>query len=161
MTRPDARRGLGRLALIALTLLSTSLAACGSSSATTTADLGNGTISSETSVDTSDLGGRPASPAKVVIVAPAPGATVNGGSMHVVVRVDGGTITQTTSRNISPTTGHVHLYVDSVLIYMQYQLQQDVPVKPGTFRLQAEYVAADHAPFNPRVLTSEIVTVTP
>jgi hypothetical protein len=47
-----------------------------------------------------------------------------------------------------------------VLIYMAYSLQQDVPVHPGTFQLQAEFVAADHAPFNPRVLTSEIVIVT-
>ena len=149
------------LALRVVTVLAVTVlvAACGSDGASTYT-VPASSASTETSVNTTDLAGRPASPAHVRIVAPAPGTTVTGTTMHVVVAVDGGTITTQTAKNITPTTGHVHLYVDQVLIYMAYSLQQDVPVHPGTFQLQAEFVAADHAPFNPRVLTSEIVTVT-
>ena len=137
------------------------LAGCGSTPDTgPTYTVTSSAVSTETSVNTTDLAGRPASPAHIRLVSPAPGATVQGGMMHVVVAVDGGTITTQTTRNINPTTGHVHLYVDQVLIYMAYSLQQDVPVHAGTFQLQAEFVAADHIPFNPRVVTSQIVTVT-
>jgi hypothetical protein len=44
---------------------------------------------------------------------------------------------------------------------MNYGLEQDVPVTVGSHALKAEFVAADHAPFNPRVWSDEIVfTVT-
>lgn len=145
--------------LITVAIATILLTACGSggTSSTYTIPSPGGT---ETSVNTTDLNGRPSSPAHIRIVSPAPGQPVTGSTMHVVVQVGGATITTQTTKNISPTTGHVHLYVDQVLIFMAYTLQQDVPVHPGTFQLQAEFVAADHAPFNPRVLTSEIVTVT-
>jgi hypothetical protein len=143
---------------VALTALALQLSACGSSSTASTFTITD-TTSQATSVDTTDLAGRPSSPVRIRIVSPAPGETVHGTSMHVVVAVDGGTIVATTTKNITPTEGHVHLYVDQQLIYMAYGTAQDVPVHPGTFQLQVEFVAADHAPFNPRVLTSELVTV--
>ena len=40
---------------------------------------------------------------------------------------------------------------------MQYSLQQDVPVHPGTYQLKAEFVASDHVPFNPRVWSQQVV----
>jgi len=39
---------------------------------------------------------------------------------------------------------------------MNYALEQDFPVVPGTYVLKAEFVAADHAPFNPRVWSAEV-----
>jgi hypothetical protein len=40
---------------------------------------------------------------------------------------------------------------------MNYGLEQDLPVQPGTIVLKAEFVAADHAPFNPRVWSPEVI----
>ena len=55
----------------------------------------------------------------------------------------------------------MHLYLDNTLVYMQYSLQQDLPVPPGTHVLRAEFVASDHVPFDPRVWSQSVVfTVT-
>ena len=93
----------------------------------------------------------------VSIVEPAPGAVVHGSTVHVVLTLTGATIVSTTSTNIRPDQGHVHLYVDNVLVSMNYGLEQDLPVHPGTYVLKAEFVAADHAPFNPRVWSPETI----
>ena len=101
-------------------------------------------------------GARPSSPAVVVVVKPASGSTITGDSVHVVLTLTGATIVSTTSTDIRPDQGHVHLYVDNVLVSMNYGLEQDIPVHPGTYVLKAEFVAADHAPFNPRVVSPEV-----
>jgi hypothetical protein len=67
-----------------------------------------------------------------------------------------------TTTTIRPDEGHVHLYVNNVLVSMNYGLEQDVEVQPGNIALKAEFVAADHAPFNPRVWSPDtIFTVRP
>lgn len=101
-------------------------------------------------------GPRPSSPATVEIVQPASGTTVTGTSVHVVLRLNGAEIVTATTTAIRPDQGHVHLYVDNILVSMNYGLEQDLPVKPGTYVLKAEFVAADHAPFNPRVWSGEV-----
>jgi hypothetical protein len=101
-------------------------------------------------------GPRPSSPATVDILQPAAGATVGGASVHVVLKLSGGTIVSTTTTKIQPDQGHVHLYVDNVLVSMNYGLEQDIPVHPGTYVLKAEFVASDHAPFDPRVWSREV-----
>lgn len=103
------------------------------------------------------LGPRPASPATVEILEPAPSTTVSGSTVHIVLRLTGATIVQGTSTNIRPDEGHVHLYVNSVLVSMNYGLEQDIPVQPGTIDIKAEFVAADHAPFSPRVWSQDVV----
>ena len=100
--------------------------------------------------------GRPSSPAVVAIVSPASGATVTGDSVHVVLTLSGAQIVTATTTNVRPDQGHIHLYVDNVLVSMNYGLEQDLPVHPGTYILRAEFVAADHAPFNPRVLSPDV-----
>jgi Domain of unknown function (DUF4399) len=100
---------------------------------------------------------RPSSPAKVAIVSPTTEETISGPTAHVVLSLTGATITPATTTAISPDTGHVHLYVDNVLVSMNYGLEQDLPVHPGTYVLKAEFVAADHAPFDPRVWSNEVV----
>ena len=99
---------------------------------------------------------RPSSPAVVSVVQPASGATVSGTSVHVVLSLTGAQIVSATTTNIQPDQGHVHLYVDNVLVSMNYGLEQDLPVQPGTYVLKAEFVAADHAPFSPRVWSPEV-----
>jgi hypothetical protein len=101
-------------------------------------------------------GSRPSSPAVVSIVQPANGSVVAGTSVHIVLSLTGGTIVTTTSTDIRPDQGHVHLYVDNNLYSMNYGLEQDLPVSPGTYVLKAEFVASDHAPFNPRVVSPEV-----
>ncbi|HYK96185.1 MAG TPA: hypothetical protein VE011_10020 [Candidatus Dormibacteraeota bacterium] len=103
------------------------------------------------------LGPRPSSPATVAIVSPTSGARVTGATIHVVLALGGATIVQATTTAITPTTGHVHLYVDNSLVSMNYGLEQDIPVTPGSHVLKAEFVAADHAPFNPRVVSTEVI----
>ncbi len=101
-------------------------------------------------------GTRPASPAVVAIVKPASGESVTGTTVHVVISLTGATIVSATTTNIQPDQGHVHLYVDNVLVSMNYGLEQDLPVSPGTYVLKAEFVASDHAPFDPRVWSPEV-----
>ena len=103
------------------------------------------------------LGPRPSSPATVTIVQPEDGATVTGSTVHIVLKLDGATITSETTVALRPDEGHIHLYVNNALVSMNYGLEQDVPVQPGTLVLKAEFVAADHAPFNPRVWSAETI----
>jgi hypothetical protein len=128
-------------AVVAVAVL---LAACSASQSATPSPAASG------------LGPRPSSPATVQIVQPAPGATVTGTSVHVVLKLTGAEIVSATTTAIRPDQGHVHLYVDNVLVSMNYGLEQDLAVHPGTYVLKAEFVAADHAPFNPRVWSSEV-----
>ena len=108
------------------------------------------------------LGPRPSSPATVAIVEPANGARVSGETAAVELRLDGATIVPETTTELRPDEGHVHLYVDGVLVSMNYGLEQDIPVQAGSHVLKAEFVAADHAPFNPRIWSPEVIfTVTP
>ncbi len=104
----------------------------------------------------SAAGVRPSSPATVTIVEPASGSTVSGSTVHIVLKLDGAQIVPATTTAIRPDQGHVHLYVDNSLVSMNYGLEQDLPVHPGTYVLKAEFVAADHAPFNPRVWSPEV-----
>jgi hypothetical protein len=101
-------------------------------------------------------GSRPSSPAVVTIVSPTNGAVISGTTVHIVLTLTGATITTVTTTNIQPTLGHVHLYVDNNLVSMNYGLTQDVTVQPGTYVLRAEFVASDHAPFNPRVWSDQV-----
>ena len=102
-------------------------------------------------------GSRPSSPAMVQIAEPKQHQVVTGSTVHVVLTLENARIVPQTSTNIRPDEGHVHLYVDNVLVSMNYGLTQDLPVHPGTYVLKAEFVAADHAPFSPRVYSAPVV----
>ena len=103
------------------------------------------------------LGPRPSSLATVEILQPVSGATIVGTTAHIVLKLTGAKIITATTTTISPTEGHVHLYVDNSLVSMNYGLEQDITVTPGTHVLKAEFVAADHAPFSPRVVSAETI----
>jgi len=100
---------------------------------------------------------RPSSMAKVEVVEPAQGATITGSTAHVVIKLDGARIVTETTTTIRPDEGHVHLYVDNSLVSMNYGLEQDITVLAGTHVIRAEFVAADHAPYNPRVESADVV----
>ncbi|HKB27568.1 MAG TPA: hypothetical protein VKC59_00950 [Candidatus Limnocylindrales bacterium] len=134
---------------LVVVLLAVVIAGCGGSAPTS-----NPTLAA--SAQPTAGGPRPLSPAAVAIVQPANGAAVGGASVHVVLTLTGATIVAATTTAIRPDQGHVHLYVDNVLVSMNYGLEQDLPVHPGTYVLKAEFVAADHAPFSPRVWSTEV-----
>jgi hypothetical protein len=103
---------------------------------------------------------RPSSPAQVTILSPKEGADVRGPSVTVRVQLVGATIVPATTKNITPTTGHLHLSLDGKLVSMNYQANLTIPnVPPGPHVLKVEFVAADHLPFNPRVITGVTFTV--
>jgi len=107
------------------------------------------------------IGPRPSSSAVVAITQPALGASVAGPTVHIVITLTGAQIVQATTTDVAPDKGHVHLYVNSQLVSMNYGLEQDISLQPGTYVLKAEFVASDHVPFNPRVWSPEVyITVT-
>ena len=100
---------------------------------------------------------RPRSTATIGFVMPTKGQVVTGDQLDVRLRLEGGRIVASSSRTLTPDTGHVHLFLDGAIVSMTYGVTQKIPVSdlaPGPHRLQAEFVAADHAPFQPRVTTS-------
>lgn len=102
-------------------------------------------------------GARPSSTAAIAFVQPTPGQVASGDQLEVVMTLTGGQITDTTTTKLTPNTGHIHLSVDGTLVSMTYGLVQIVSLNsmsPGTHTLLAEFVAADHGPFAPRVETS-------
>ena len=105
---------------------------------------------------TPTAGPRPSSPAVVAISEPTSGTQLTGPKVHVAMTLSGGTIVPATTTAITPTEGHIHLYVNGAVVSMNYGLEQDISLTPGTYVLKAEFVAADHAPFNPRVWSAEI-----
>ncbi len=109
------------------------------------------------------LGHRPSTPVKITLLSPVNGSVVHGTSVLVKVSITGGTITAVTTGDITPTKGHVHLYLNNQLIYMSYTLQQPITVKSGLeYSMYAEFVAQDHFPFSPRDVTPTVFfTVAP
>ncbi len=100
---------------------------------------------------------RPRSTATLAFAEPAPGQAEDGTTMDVVVDLEGGRIVQSSSTSLTSNTGHIHLFVDGVIVSMTYGATQEIPIgdlSPGPHRLRAEFVAADHAPFAPRVTAS-------
>jgi hypothetical protein len=100
---------------------------------------------------------RPSSPAVIAVVEPAAGATVSGPTVHVVLSLANAHIASSVSTDLRPDEGHVHLYVDGSLVTMNYGLEQDIPVSPGHYVVEAEFVASDHAPFAPRIRSAPVV----
>lgn len=100
---------------------------------------------------------RPASSARIAFGEPSPGQVVTDADLAVSVRLEDASLVDGTSANLAPDTGHLHLFLDGVLLSMTSAGEQIVDVgqlEPGPHRLQAEFVAADHAPFDPRVVTA-------
>ena len=97
------------------------------------------------------------SPVKITLLSPTNGEVVHGNMVNVVVAISGGTVIAVYSTHISPTVGHVHLYMNNQLVYMSYTLHQALPVNPGVlYSMYAEWVASDQFPFSPRDVTPTI-----
>lgn len=132
------RRGVLLLALALLT------AACG----------GSGSSGGTTS-GTGAPAARPASTGSLEILAPKNGSSVTD-PVTLRVKLTGAKLVPATTTNVVPDEGHLHVSLDGNLISMTSGLEQELPkgLAPGTHVLQVEFVASDHAPFDPRVIAS-------
>ena len=138
-----------KLALIVVTTLV--LAACGSSD-----DGGSATGA------TASTGDRPSSSAKLSIVAPKVGQVVHGSNVDLRVKLQDAKLVPATTTHIVPDEGHLHVILDDTLISMTEGLEQTIPdVAPGEHRIMVEFVASDHAPFDPRVVSVVAFEVQP
>lgn len=104
---------------------------------------------------------RPATQARLEIVSPRPGQVFQGdpADVQVHLRLIGGRIVGFTSSRLVPNGGHVHLILDGRLVSMTSSTDQTLALSPGTYRLEAEFVAVDHGPFDPPVTASVTFSV--
>jgi hypothetical protein len=106
--------------------------------------------------DEQTTGARPRSTATIAIVEPAANDAVSGKTFKVEIDLDGGRISKVVSKDLTPDEGHVHVSIDNELRNQTFGLDDKLttPKKKGRHLLQAEFVAKDHGPFNPRVLSA-------
>jgi hypothetical protein len=103
---------------------------------------------------TTAVAARPSSLAKLTIETPRNGQTVRQARPEVRLELVGARIVNQTTTRLQGDEGHIHLLVDGKLVTMNYGLRQRLPrLPPGQHVVQVEFVAADHAPFEPRILT--------
>lgn len=108
---------------------------------------------------------RPSSTAKLTLVEPSSGAVLGPEDVRVRLELIGAQLTKEVSRNLSPDEGHIHLRLDGETITLLGDLDENLadilggPVATGPHLLEAEFVAADHGPFDPRIIVSVPFTV--
>jgi hypothetical protein len=105
---------------------------------------------------------RPSSTAELAIASPKNGEVVRGSTVDLRVDLRDARIVPLTATELAPDEGHLHVLLDELLISMTEGLEQSIPdVAPGLHRLTIEFVAADHAPFDPRVVAVVAFQVEP
>jgi cytochrome c oxidase assembly factor CtaG len=109
-------------------------------------------------------GPPPPTRARLEVVEPRDGQVVPSSHVSVGLRVlqpaDGGVAWSPVSL-LSPTQGHIHVYVDGRLVSMSLQPSLVVQVPPGRHAITVEYVASDHRSFSPPVVVRRQITIQP
>jgi hypothetical protein len=119
-----------------------------------------GSCSSAGSTTGSPSAARPSSTAVLSITSPKDGATIHGSTVDLVVKLTGATLVNATSTDLQPDEGHLHVALDDQLLTMTSGTSYPIPdVPPGQHLLKVEFVANDHAPFDPRVIAAVSFTV--
>lgn len=104
---------------------------------------------------------RPTTNARVQILAPTPNQAIAGTKTTLKLRLIGGRLEPVNTTKCRNNEGHMHVSVDNQLTSMTQGLEQPlVALTPGTHTVQAEFVAADHRPFQPRVIAFVLFRVT-
>jgi hypothetical protein len=136
----------------ALALAALVLAGCSSGgSSSSGGQSGSGQATATTAGTTAD---RPKSTGKLAIAAPHDGQVVKGSNLTLKVDLTGAKVVPATTTKITPDQGHLHVTLDGKLISMNYGLSEKLPkMTLGTHLVQVEFVASDHLPFDPRVMT--------
>lgn len=112
--------------------------------------------------ETGSTGTRPSSTAKLSIVDPKVDEVVHGSSVDLRVQLRDAKLVPVTTADIVPDEGHLHVLLDDRLISMTEGLEQTISdITPGPHRIHVEFVASDHAPFDPRVVSVVAFEVKP
>jgi len=112
--------------------------------------------------ETGSTGARLSSTAKLSILDPKVDQVVHGSSVDLRVKLKDAKLVPVTTTDIVPDEGHLHVLLDDQLISMTEGLEQTIPdITPGPHRIQVEFVASDHAPFDPRVVAVVAFEVKP
>jgi hypothetical protein len=105
---------------------------------------------------------RPTSSAELSIASPRNGERVTGDSVRLEIDLQGAEVVEQTSTDLRPDEGHLHVMLDGTLVSMTSGTSQRLTdLTPGEHLLQVEFVANDHAPFDPRVLAAVTFEVRP
>ena len=92
---------------------------------------------------------------ELTIVTPTNGQVVHGTTVQMKVSLKDATIVPATTTDIVPDEGHLHVILDDQLISMTGETTQLLAnLTPGQHLLKVEFVASDHAPFDPRVIAA-------
>ena len=98
---------------------------------------------------------RPSSTGKLTILSPTNGQVIHGGNVILRVELKDATLVQLSSTDLKPNEGHLHVILDDSLVSMTSGLQTTIPnLPPGRHLIKVEFVANDHAPFDPRVIAA-------
>jgi hypothetical protein len=109
---------------------------------------------------------RPTSTGHIEILAPVEGQVFHGSddapaAIQVELRVTGARIVSLTTTRLRPDEGHIHLFLDGALVSMSTGTTTTLEGVPGDHVLRAEFVAADHGPFDPPVQATVRFVVLP
>lgn len=140
------RIGIAPVALVAVLAAASALVGCGAD-----ADGGAPTSAASPTVAVE----RPTSTAELTIVNPENGDRVAGDKARLEIDLQGAEVVDQTSTDLRPDEGHLHVTLDGKLVSMTSGTSQLLAdLTPGEHLLQVEFVANDHAPFDPRVLAA-------
>jgi hypothetical protein len=102
---------------------------------------------------------RPATPARIRIVAPTPNQET-GPNVTVEVELIGAREVPQQSGEVKPDEGHIHIMLDGAVVAMAYGDTQTLSnLTPGQHSVQVDFVAVDHVPFRNRVTAGVLFTV--
>ncbi|MEX2274225.1 MAG: hypothetical protein WEA10_01475 [Actinomycetota bacterium] len=102
---------------------------------------------------------RPASTAELQVLSPTNGEVVKAGNVPMRVALTGAELVPSASTDLQPDEGHLHVLLDDQLLDMTSDLRGTLTdVSPGDHLLRIEFVASDHAPFDPRVVADVTFT---
>ena len=105
---------------------------------------------------------RPTSTGELTIVSPENGERISGDTARLRIDLQGAEVVDQTSTDLQPDEGHLHVVLDGKLVSMTSGTSQLLQgLTPGEHLLQVEFVANDHAPFDPRVLAAVTFEVRP
>ncbi len=105
-------------------------------------------------------GPRPSSSGVLTIAEPRDGQIVRADEVNLSIDLEGAHLVDLTTTDVRPDEGHLHLTLDDQLLSMTAEPDQTLTdLEPGLHLLKVEFVAADHIPFDPRVIATVAFTV--
>jgi hypothetical protein len=111
---------------------------------------------SSTAASTASTATRPATTARLEILAPRQSAVV-GPQPTLRLKLSGARLATAavSGTNVPADQGFVHVYVDDKLVSVLYSLTQKLPtLDPGPHTVRVDFVAVDHTPFANKVTDS-------